>query len=680
MIAHYRQGGLLMKVFISWSGEKSRRIAEIFRNWLPGVLQAVKPYFSPDDISKGARWSAEVSSELNSAKVGLIILTRSNLEAPWIMFEAGALSKNIDTARVCPILFGIEESDIQGPLVQFQASKFTKEDIKKIVIMINDNLNEHGLSKEIIDSVFDMWWPSLEQDIAEANNIKDRKLTANLSDAHASRSEKDILEEILNLSRNSIKEHSDVLSPMKEIQDSINEIKSIIVDDRLKRIYQQVSDGQEQEVSSVDETVNDEEDQELVVIEWLATRGITVRNYSQSEPSDAIYDELSLFMGERFSNISRIYNLLKRNLSSGHGVTLNLSDAPADEIRDTTFFCNKLAEYAFLSSYKYNKYTKKVYATSQRSGKVINFFSGGWYERYIFLKMTSFLTQNSIEFYSLRNPQVLIADAFDFELDILLLIEGIPYWLECKIGDHHSYIGKLVEVRRMLSIPPDNSFLVVLNLPDNLSEDLSKVHEITLANQNNYLLKLSSSIDLNDANFDSTIKLVGSTIRGNIPITTEDSLIAFFKKNRMRPCREHRCEIIHALVSIFTDPNCALSFVDVKAKISSKLNISRSKVQDVLRALFKSNVFITTDGEDVNSFSDMVSGLRFTDVAEIDKQCVLTYGRCITDSFKSYFDEPVNLELFEQVVSCFPLTSDVIEELVVMAEDESIRKDGITCP
>ncbi len=38
-----------MKVFISWSGTKSKKIAEIFRKWIPGVIQAVKPYFTPDD-------------------------------------------------------------------------------------------------------------------------------------------------------------------------------------------------------------------------------------------------------------------------------------------------------------------------------------------------------------------------------------------------------------------------------------------------------------------------------------------------------------------------------------------------------------------------------------------------------------------------------------------------------
>ena len=42
-----------MRVFISWSGDRSRRIGEALRRWLPGVLQAVRPYFSPDDVLRG---------------------------------------------------------------------------------------------------------------------------------------------------------------------------------------------------------------------------------------------------------------------------------------------------------------------------------------------------------------------------------------------------------------------------------------------------------------------------------------------------------------------------------------------------------------------------------------------------------------------------------------------------
>lgn len=193
-----------MKVFISWSGETSKNIAEIFREWIPSVIQSVKPYYSPDDITKGTRWSSEIAKELDESKVGIICLTPDNLDSSWIMFEAGALSKNIDKSKVCPILFGVDPSDVKGPLVQFQAARFTKDEIKKVVKMINSELESNSLSTEVFESVFEMWWPKLSEKI-EAELSKAKK-----SDRKGVRTERDILEEILSLSRNMFMKERDL--------------------------------------------------------------------------------------------------------------------------------------------------------------------------------------------------------------------------------------------------------------------------------------------------------------------------------------------------------------------------------------------------------------------------------------------------------------------------------------
>lgn len=184
-----------MRIFISWSGDLSKNIAEIFRQWIPGVIQAAKPYYSPDDITKGTRWSTEISKELDASKIGIICLTKDNLDSNWIMFEAGALSKNIEKSKVVPLLFGIEPSDIQGPLVQFQAAKFSKSEMKKVVKMVNSELGDTALAPDVIDSVFEMWWPKLEAQIKEAEE------KAKSVDNKDLRSERDLIEEVLSLTR-----------------------------------------------------------------------------------------------------------------------------------------------------------------------------------------------------------------------------------------------------------------------------------------------------------------------------------------------------------------------------------------------------------------------------------------------------------------------------------------------
>lgn len=185
-----------MKVFISWSGKTSGELAKIFRDWLPSVIQAVKPYYSTDDISKGMRGNTVIAKELEQAGVGLLCLTPDNLDAPWIMFEAGALSKKLDTSRVCPILFaGLETTDLKGPLVQFQAAKFNKEEIRKMLTMVNKELGEDALETKVLDSVFEKWWSDLEQ------RVESLISAAPESAPKAVRNDRELLEEILALTR-----------------------------------------------------------------------------------------------------------------------------------------------------------------------------------------------------------------------------------------------------------------------------------------------------------------------------------------------------------------------------------------------------------------------------------------------------------------------------------------------
>jgi hypothetical protein len=183
------------KVFISWSGDLSKKLAEEIRLWLPGVLQFVKPYFTPNDIEKGTRWSTEIAGELESSNAGIICLTKDNINKPWILFEAGALSKNFGKANVCTILFNLDNADLTGPLTSFQATKFDKTDFKKLLTTINNTGSESKLESAVLNDVFDMWWPKLELKIKEILKNHVVSTDDNL------RSEREILEEVLELTR-----------------------------------------------------------------------------------------------------------------------------------------------------------------------------------------------------------------------------------------------------------------------------------------------------------------------------------------------------------------------------------------------------------------------------------------------------------------------------------------------
>ena len=189
-----------MKVFLSWSGETSHRVACAFRDWLPSVLQFVTPYVSSEDIDKGARWSSDIAHELEQAAYGILMITHENIGAPWIAFEAGALSKSIEKSRVTPFLFDLKRSDVQGPLLQFQSTVRARDDVQKLVESINKSAEEkEQLTAGLLNKVFSVWWPQLEEALNSIPTpicevVSDPGVTQNSDSAP-------ILEEILELVR-----------------------------------------------------------------------------------------------------------------------------------------------------------------------------------------------------------------------------------------------------------------------------------------------------------------------------------------------------------------------------------------------------------------------------------------------------------------------------------------------
>jgi hypothetical protein len=154
----------------------------------------VEPWIS-SGIDKGARWQSEIAERLEEAKVGIVCLTSGNLTAPWILFEAGALSKT-KGSHVCTFLLDVAPADVEPPLGQFQHTLFTKDDVMKLVQTINDavkNCEERSLTDQNLVAVFDMFWPQLE---TQLNEIKDQP-----EEKPAPRPERELLEEVLEILR-----------------------------------------------------------------------------------------------------------------------------------------------------------------------------------------------------------------------------------------------------------------------------------------------------------------------------------------------------------------------------------------------------------------------------------------------------------------------------------------------
>lgn len=185
-----------LKVFISWSGGLAQTVAQELRSWLPGISDRIVPFMSDADIAAGQRGLSTIEKELAGTTFGIIVVTRQNQDAPWLNFEAGALSrvveKDIET-RVAPLLIDIPNpSQITGPISQFQAKVFNQGGMLELVQSI---AAVAGADPATVEKRFNAFWEELYAKVDKAVKVEE------LVGEPQPRTAESMIEETLNIVR-----------------------------------------------------------------------------------------------------------------------------------------------------------------------------------------------------------------------------------------------------------------------------------------------------------------------------------------------------------------------------------------------------------------------------------------------------------------------------------------------
>jgi len=154
-----------MEIFFCWSGERSRRVAEGFKNALEGLGPTLgqPAYFSgfiSPQIPKGEVWFDAVTAKLQSVDAGIVVVAPENLRSPWLHFEAGALAHGMrkvgPRGQIFTYLIGVDPGDVTGPLAQYQHTIASKTDTLALVTqLLSEDLREKWEKEK------EVWWKGL---------------------------------------------------------------------------------------------------------------------------------------------------------------------------------------------------------------------------------------------------------------------------------------------------------------------------------------------------------------------------------------------------------------------------------------------------------------------------------------------------------------------------------------
>jgi hypothetical protein len=226
-------------IFLAWSGQSSKLVAQALHNWLPKVIQSAKPWMSEEGIRAGSVWHSKLLEVLRDIKIGVLCVTPGNLNAPWLYFEGGMIAKTIaGTEFVCPYLLGVSSTDVpSGPLSPFQSCIADENGTLKLVKDINKALNS-PTDEGNLEETFKLFWNKLQAQLGEAKDTTDFKSQAPKRTAEEMSEE--ILAAVRELSRNS-----------DQTRDSINKILGDFIELKVDAAFAKRWDTQGTRVGSL---------------------------------------------------------------------------------------------------------------------------------------------------------------------------------------------------------------------------------------------------------------------------------------------------------------------------------------------------------------------------------------------------------------------------------------------
>jgi len=182
-----------MQIFISWSGEQTKALGHALKDFIETTFAGhVLPFLSDSNIAPGERFNEVINDNLDGSVLGILLLTRSNVSEPWILFEAGALAGKTRSGSVIPLLVDLERAELRPPLSQFNnVYGSLEEDVRKLCSRVNAELGEK-LTAASFNLLFTEAWPKLQSAITRAQSLAARSAIV-----EAPRTQDDMLSEIL---------------------------------------------------------------------------------------------------------------------------------------------------------------------------------------------------------------------------------------------------------------------------------------------------------------------------------------------------------------------------------------------------------------------------------------------------------------------------------------------------
>ena len=168
----------MVNIFLSWSGTRSRTLAEALNDSLPKIRPEWRTWVSSRQ-KRGTDWRAALFEHITAAEATVLCVTCDSITSRWLAFEAGMLSRRANA----PLLiygFDIDADELSGtPLARMPLFNATEAGTRELIRTLNAALPEPAIEDDL-ETLITEAWPRLEFHLRNVPSLETRPFSLSM--------------------------------------------------------------------------------------------------------------------------------------------------------------------------------------------------------------------------------------------------------------------------------------------------------------------------------------------------------------------------------------------------------------------------------------------------------------------------------------------------------------------
>jgi len=199
-----------------------------------------------------------------------------------------------------------------------------------------------------------------------------------------------------------------------------------------------------------------------MIFRLLAERDYQIRIPPRAAPPEPALDALALLVSFQFDACCEFLHHMRGEMRDNPGFYVQLDGMPEAQIILIRNLCSLFRSNGLLEHYRVDRTTGRIVGAVTDDARAFHFIGGDWLESAIRVNVSQFLNLDGTPVELLENVEIRRPDGRNFELDVVMAIDGLLYWWEAKCGGYlPSDLDRYRAVAKELGLPPNRAVLVL---------------------------------------------------------------------------------------------------------------------------------------------------------------------------------------------------------------------------